>query len=295
MNPWPFQILCGNNPIRLHRRFRSRPWGILSRAVALSLILNPCIAAAPESVIPEASFRSPIIGERLRYRGYWFGIPVGSGWVEVKERIELEGRPVYHIEAQGHTNEVLSALYPIHDMLHSYVDAQTLQPVRFEKYQREGHYRADEVVTFNYTTGMATYRSLLNQSVKEIQIPSDVQDLLSALYWFRAQALHPQAAVPANLYSDEKIYETHIQISRVLPLELLKRGTFSCFIAEPRASFKGLLVKRGRIWAYLTADAYRLPLLVKATTPWGPMSAVLDEESIPLEIHRDSADFMNTS
>ena len=63
-------------------------------------------------------------------------------------------------------------------------------------------------------------------------------------------------------------------------LELLKRGTFSCFVVEPKASFKGLLVKRGRIWAYLTTDVRRLPLLVKATMPWGAMSAVLDEESL---------------
>jgi hypothetical protein len=41
-----------------------------------------------------------------------------------------------------------------------------------------------------------------------------------------------------------------------------------------------LLVKRGRIWAYLTTDARRLPVLVKATTPWGHMSAVIDEASL---------------
>jgi hypothetical protein len=168
------------------------------------------------------------------------------------------------------------------------MDAQTLQPVRFEKYQREGHYRADEIVTFNYTTGMATYRSLLNHSTKDIAISPNVQDLISALYWFRAQPMRPDTSIPARLYSDEKVYETNIQLGRVLPLELLKRGTFSCVMAEPHASFKGLLVKRGRLWAYLTADAYRLPLLVKVTTPWGPMSAVLDEGSIPPSVQRIS-------
>jgi len=69
-------------------------------------------------------------------------------------------------------------------------------------------------------------------------------------------------------------------------LELLKRGTFRCVVVEPKASFKGLLVKRGRLWAYLTADEHRLPLLVRATTPWGPMSAVLDDASIPPTVQR---------
>ena len=223
----------------------------------------------------------PLVGERLSFHGRWLGIPVGSGWIEVREIAEVEGRRAYHIEAQGHSNEVLSAFYPIHDVIHSYLDVETLKPLRFEKHQREGHYRSDEVVTFNLAAGTATYRSLLNESVKEIVLPPDFQDLVSALYWFRAQPLQPDETLTLNLYTDEKIYRTEVNVRPPVLLELLKRGTFSCLVVEPKASFKGLLVKRGRIWAYLTADAHRLPLLVKVTTPWGEMSAVIDEVSIP--------------
>ena len=232
----------------------------------------------------------PIVGERLGFHGRWFGIPVGYGWLDVKGVVDLEGRRAYHIEAQGYSNEVLSAFYPIHDVIHSYLDAETLQPLRFEKDQREGHYRAKEVVTFNYTTSTATYRSLLNQSVKEIPLPSGVQDLISALYWFRAQPLHPHQTLLMNLYTDERIYQTEVQVKQPLLLELLKRGTFPCLVVEPKASFKGLLVRRGRIWAYLTANEYRIPLLVKAMTPWGAMSAVIDESSLSsaLELPRHS-------
>jgi hypothetical protein len=194
--------------------------------------------------------------------------------------VEMEGRRAYHIEAQGHSNDVLSAFYPIHDEIHSYLDVETLKPLRFEKRQREGRYRSDEVVTFDHASSTAIYRSRLNQSVKEIPLPADFQDLISALYWFRAQPLQPGKTVVVNLYTDEKIYQTEIRVEPPAMLELLKRGTFSCFAVEPKASFKGFLVKRGRIWAYLSTDSRRLPLLVKATTPWGQMSAVLDKSSI---------------
>ena len=228
----------------------------------------------------------PLVGERLGFHGRWFGIPVGFGWIEVKEILEVEGRRAYHIEAQGHTNQVLSKLYPIHDIIHSYLDVETLKPLRFEKRQHEGHYRADEVVTFNLATAKASYRSLLNQSTKEIDLPGDFQDLISALYWLRAQPVEPGQTITMNLYTDEKIYRTDIQVTELTLLELLKRGTFACLVIEPKATFKGLLVKRGRLWAYVTADAHRLPLLVKATTPWGAMSAILDEESIPRSVIR---------
>ena len=223
----------------------------------------------------------PIVGERLGFHGHWIGIPVGYGWIEVKERVELGGRPAYHIHAEGHTNEVLSAFYPIHDIVDSYLDAETLQPLRFEKHQREGHYQADEEVTFDGATHVATYHSLLNGSIKQIPFPSGVQDIISALYWFRAQPLRQSQPLSLEIYTDEKIFHTSILVNELATLELLKRGTFSCFMIEPKASFKGLLISRGRLWAYVTNDAYRLPLLIKVTTPWGPMSAVIDEASLP--------------
>ena len=117
--------------------------------------------------------------------------------------------------------------------------------------------------------------------MKTIPISGDVQDLISAFYWLRAQPIHPDETLTLNIYTDEKIYKTDLEVKQPVFLELLKRGTFSCLVVEPKASFKGLLVKRGRLWAYVTTDTYRLPLLVKVTTPWGPMSAIIDEASLP--------------
>ena len=241
-----------------------------------------------DTLAVSSSTTHPIVGERLSFHGRWLGIPVGRGWVEVQEITEVEGHRVYHIAAQVHSNEVLSAFYPIHDVVHSYLDITTLRPIRFEKYQREGHYRSDEVVTFDYSTNTATYRSLLNESVKTIPISGDIQDLISAFYWLRAQPIQPDETLTLKIYTDEKIYQTDIEVKRPVLLELLKRGTFPCLVVEPKASFKGLLVKRGRLWAYLTADAYRLPMLVKVTTPWGPMSAIIDETSLPPALKQPS-------
>ncbi len=225
----------------------------------------------------------PRLGERLTFQGRWLWFPVGTGSIEVKELVTIDGRPAYHIEAQGRTNDVLSTFYPIHDTLHSYLDAETLQPLRFEKDQREGHYRAHEVVVFDPASRIATYRSLLNSSVKEIELPDRFQDLLSTFYWLRTQPFQPGQSVALNVYTDEKIYDTRFLIGPLESLELLKRGTFQCLTVELKASFKGVLMERGRLWAYFTPDAHRLPLLIKATTPWGLMVAVIDNSALPSE------------
>ena len=121
----------------------------VSESSAEALRLTPpssAEGASESSLVAQVALAQPArqirVGERFSFHGRWFGIPVGTGWIEVKELTSIDGRPAYHIEAQGHSNALLSTFYPIHDTLHSYVDAETLQPLRFEKYQREGHYRA---------------------------------------------------------------------------------------------------------------------------------------------------------
>jgi len=244
-------------------------------------------AAVEPVAMPPPSGRL-VVGERISYHGRWFALPVGHGWIEVKELTTLNGRAAYLIEAQGHTNDVLSKLYPIHDTLKSYIDAETLRPLQFEKYQREGRYRADEIVTFDYERLIATYRSLLNGSVKEVPIPADVQDLLSTFYWLRTQVADPSRGAVLNIYSDEKVFRTEFEPLQTVTLELLKRGTFQCLVMEPKAEFKGVFVKRGRVLTYVRADARRLPLLIRITTPWGPITGVIDADSLnPPEAKED--------
>jgi len=243
---------------------------------------TPAITIAP----PRSELR---VGERLSFHGRWFGIPVGSGWIKVKEIVTLNGRRAYSIEAQGHSNEFLSTFYPIHDVIRSYLDVETLKPLQFEKIQREGHYRAEEIVTFDYDRLIASYRSLLNQSTKEIPIPPNVHDIVSAFYSLRTKPIDPTRPVDLDIYSDEKIYRAQLKPIKTLWLELLWRGTFPCLMVEPVATFKGILVRRGRMWIYVSVDESRIPLFVKISTPWGPITGVIDSESLPATMNTGQA------
>lgn len=234
-----------------------------------------------DTAIPLAPPRGGLrVGERLGFHGRWLGIPVGKGWIEVKALTELNGRAVYLIEAEARSNAFLSKFYLVHDVLRSYLDAETLRPVQFEKFQREGHYRAEEIVTFDYERLIATYRSLLNNSVKDVPIPPDVHDILSAFYWLRLQPVDPTRSLFVNIYSDEKVYYTEIKPLKTVTLELLWRGTFPCLLIEPLAAFKGVLVRRGRLWCYVSADAARVPLFMKISTAWGLITGVIDLDSL---------------
>jgi hypothetical protein len=232
-------------------------------------------------VVPIAPPRQELeVGERLAFEGRWFGIPVGQGWIQVTALTTRNGRPAYQIDATGGSNDFLSKFYPIRDVVKSYLDAETLQPLQFEKDQREGRYRAHEVVTFDYQRNIATYRSLLNGSLKEVPIEAGVQDLVSAVYWLRRQPIVVGTPLMVDIYSDEKVYRTALLPLKTLVLELLWRGSFAAILVEPKAAFKGLLVKRGRMLVYLTADERRIPLLVKVWTPWGLMTGTIERDAL---------------
>ncbi len=258
-------------------------------AVLLALLLAIFSPAACAQDSQPACRPHPRLGEELRYQGRWIGLHVGSGTITAKEMATIQNREAIHLVAEGRTNEVLSKFYPIQDEIHSYVDSKTLQPLQFEKKQREGRYRSDERVIFNPEKSEAEYESLLNGEKKPVRFTPPIYDLLAAIYWFRNQPLDPNTEKSIDLYSDEKIYHTKIAVGDLVNLELRGRGTFQTFLVEPKTAFKGILVKRGRLWGYLTPDRRRLPLMIKATTPWGPMSAVLDEESIQKAREEDYA------
>ncbi len=296
MRTWSYLTTRGNSLFRVgFFGTVARPLRSFSRAVLLVGLVCQASLGCPHDAQGRGLVRrqagqsltisppnpKPLVGERLSFHGQWFGIPVGTGWIEVKEVVSLEGHQAYHIEAEGHSNDFLATFYPVHDVIHSYLSVETLQPLRFEKFQREGHYHAEEVVTFDYQRMVATCRSLLNQSVKETSLPPDVQDLISFFYWLRTHPFPtPPSSVGLSVYVDEKIYKLNVNLLESLWFELLHRGTFPCLLAEPVAAFKGILVRRGRVWVYVTSDERRIPLFIKIETPWGPITGVIDAESL---------------
>ena len=73
------------------------------------------------------------LGEALVFDVLWMGIPVGTGELQVREKMNVAGRECFHVVAIAQTNEVLSALYPVHDEVHSFIDSHLWRSVEFRK------------------------------------------------------------------------------------------------------------------------------------------------------------------
>jgi hypothetical protein len=215
------------------------------------------------------------IGEQFFYTVRWMGIPVGHASLTVEAETEEEGHPVIQVVAQARSNKFLSKFYPLEDTVHTYIDRKGGFSRRYLKHQREGRYRSDEEMTFYPDQGRARYHSFLNGSTKWMDIPGEIHDPLSSFYAFRQMPVEVGQTVTMDVNSDEDNWSVEIDVTKTKYLELKGIGAFDCFEVEPRARFKGLLVERGRVWVYFTADARRVPVLFKIQTPWGVITGTI--------------------
>ena len=273
--------------VRSHKRSKKRETlarMILATSILLTFFTFP-VCAANDFSGKKAQSLAPLVapsqnfptGERLAYEVSWMGVPVGIGTLEVKETVELNGRKAFHLLAVAETNEFLSKLYPVHDEVHSWVDAETFQSLQFQKKVSEGFYRADEVTRYDAVQKKGHYESLKNGTKKEFDIHVPVHDIISAFYWTRRQELLPGKTVKTIVNSDEKDWDLEIQVLRREMKEMRGQGVIDTILIEPKTRLKGILEKRGRVWIHLKNDPSRTPLLITFKTPFGPIVGVLKQ------------------
>lgn len=215
-------------------------------------------------------------GEKLKFSVRWLGMEVGTAEAVVKGIEKVQGRDVYHIVAYARSNSLIDVVYPVRDEHHTYIDKEHFHSLRYEKILSEGRYRADEVMKYDQVNHTATYYSRKNKSKKQIFIAKNIQDQLSAAYWFRSQPMKVGDTVHIPVEADEKNWDLEVQVLRLDRVEIKGLGQFDAFQIEPLANFQGVFIRRGKIKGWLAANEKRLPLMMKTKIPvLGTVTVVL--------------------
>lgn len=216
------------------------------------------------------------VGEKLTYSVRWLGIPVGTAVLSVRQITTINGRPAYHVVSTAKSNKFISTFYRVDDTMQAYIDRENLYTLRFEKHQREGAYRADETIDYDQVNHTAVYESRREikgkKTVKgaKMSIPEKVQDALSCLYYFRTldgEQMKVGKSIFIKVNTEEKNWDLEVKILESKQMELLNMGAYDAFLVEPKAKFKGIFVRKGRMWIWVSADEKRIPLIVKTKIP----------------------------
>ncbi len=232
------------------------------------------VIETPDQRLPE--------GETLTFRVQWMGMAAGEVTVSVKGIKNINGRDAYVLEAVFKSSGFLSAVYKIEDRYVSYMDVEKLHTLRHEVYRREGKFRKDAITEFDQANRKASFKNFVDNSEKTFDIPANVQDTLSALYYFMLVPLKPGEKTEIAVSSNEANYQLLAVVESRAFIKTPALGEKRAFLIQPYAKLKGEKVEKGNLKAYFSCDKRRLPLLAVLQGPvFTEVTLVLEKVSYP--------------
>lgn len=219
-------------------------------------------------------------GERLQWRFYydsWLaGITAGYGVIEIKESEKtFNGRPVWHIDAEGYSKGMFNWFYKVRDKFDSYIDTEFLAPHYFVRRTREGGYRKDDEYRFNQAEHYVVSRK------DSLAAPPYLQDFISAVYYSRtisSDTLQAGDVIPIDFFLDDSVYTSAIIFEGIDTIKI-DLGTFRCLRFKPGMASGEVFSNKYPMTLWVTDDKNHIPLLAKSAIIVGNLKAELMEYS----------------
>ncbi len=185
-------------------------------------------------------------------------------FVVTQER--LNNKPVWHFDGTGISLPAYDKFYKVNDRYQSYVDTNTLQPLKFVRNVDEGKFRKDELITFNKSNNTAN-----TADGKSFKVPSCVHDVMSQVYYARNIDFNKYKVndtIPFNLFLDNEVNKVYI---RYLGKETIKSkyGKFRCLKFRPLL-LQGSMFNAGeKMTVWVSDDDNRLPIRIESAISVG--------------------------
>ncbi|MBL7158126.1 MAG: DUF3108 domain-containing protein [Candidatus Omnitrophica bacterium] len=275
---------------------------IIALILTGSVVYLRLVRPAPETSIARPALQTPIpaqtpplekapkapkdyafkVGERFTYVIAWQGIPIGEATSTVEAITTYKGYEVYKIVVRAGTNDFLSAIFKIRDSFISYMDTETLESRCFEVSLREGGYKKDLVVDYDWDNRIATYQNLTDGSIKKSALRPGARDPVCASYYFRTLPLNPDEHIVLGINASEKNYEIGGTVIKEAKITVPQMGKFDAFLVEPYVKQKGEYENRVSVKGYVSQEPNRILLLIKMQVleliPWlGEVTAKLEK------------------
>lgn len=208
--------------------------------------------------IKNTSFKA---GEHLMFKVFYNMNPIwihaGNAEFNVSEDL-LDSKKVYHITGTGKTQKSYEWFYKVNDKYETYLDQQTLLPLRFVRNVNEGGIKIFNYVNFNHTLGKALSTN------GTYQVPKCIQDVLSAIFFARNidyKKYKPGDKIPFSMFLDDQVYDLYI---RYVGKEVIrtKYGKFNAIKITPML-IEGTIFEGGEKMAvWVSDDDNHIPLRV---------------------------------
>jgi hypothetical protein len=248
---------------------------LIGAAVAL---LPLHAGATPTAPRPEA--KAPfMVGERVSMRITYAHLLAGRAVLSVLAGRRGE-RDVHEFVAQAESAGFFAWLlhFRVRDLTVAAWDPASGCSLAIEKHLHEGRHQREQLVVFDPATGTAEVQDAKIRETR-FDVGACPLDVLSAFYLARLLGVAENAPLELPVFDNGKRYTLAVRLLGREKLDLPApwgRDTPTLVVEPLLLAGTGLFVKSGRLKIWLTDDARRVPVRLRAKVAVGSVSADIE-------------------
>ncbi len=252
------------SPIRSDSAFRPIKRDFLRMKIRIRLLclflLSTMYVDAQEIFTPDIQPNTAFMaGETLTYQIRYGFVVGGITTLSITDAV-YKKKEVFHAVAIGQTTGVADKVYGVKDVYESWFDKETNLPYKQIRNIKEGHYKNNNVVTYNRENN--TVKSKLS-GVHEV--PEKILDLSSTLYYLRRidfSKINEGAVIFVNMYFADEVFPFHLRYRGKETIKT-KFGKISCIKISPVVEVGRMFKSPDDLTIWFTDDDNHLPVMVK--------------------------------
>lgn len=222
--------------------------------------------------------------EELRYKVYynWNFVWIPAGVVDFSaEETTYAGKPSYLFKATGKTISTYDPVYKVRDHFHSYVNRETMEPLKYVRDTNEGGYTTYEELRFDYDN--MKIKSMVGRSKDtakkgKFDLNGCTFDVVSIMYKLRTIDLDNRKVgekIPIKVFFDEEQYDLYVKYLGKKKVKVKGQGKFMTHKISPLLVAGDIFSDTDKMIIYVTADDNKLPVMVESPIKVGSVKAVI--------------------
>ncbi len=239
--------------------------------LVLGRLFVPGVVVAEERQLVSAlpGIRALQPGETLTYDISWSRLlSAGTAVMEIKSETLRDGRPVLLFVITGRSLRAVDRFFPVSDTVQSTFDPQIMESLSYRLRLSHGKKKMRRDVVFDHQRKKVI--STKNDDVpKTMDIPEQVQDALSSLYYLRTiNEFTIGKVITVNVFDSDKNWSIEVL---TLGREKVKTpaGEFATIKVKTHPLYEGVFLNKGEVFIWLTDDGRKVPVLMKSTITIG--------------------------
>jgi hypothetical protein len=248
--------------------------GVLAGALAAALA---GAAHVPAQDVPDSAAQpiAPVrwaVGEFLEYTLKYGALSVGSGRMQVLGRDTVRGRDTWKLQFDFSGGTLF---FRVNDAFVSWLDARTLNSLRFEQRIAEPGYRRHRLYQIYPERAVFT----LDGGPEKPSV-SDPLDDATFFYFVRTIPLEVGKSYDFHRYFDPKANPVTIRVLRRDTVDV-PAGRFPAIVIQPMIKTNGIFSEGGQAELWLSDDNRRMLLQMKSKLSFGSLNLYLRKYVLP--------------